>query len=108
MSTLTVPAARPFCDRDAADPDGGCGCGRSFDGVDHHRATTTAKVVETDLDQRAWREIVRLSLTHAGWHTMDDFDAFYISVADDMIELAADLPVGTVLGRRIDQTYTRS
>jgi hypothetical protein len=96
------------CDRDQADPDGGCGCGRSFDGVDHHKASTTAKVVESDLDQRAWREVVRLSLTHAGWHTMDNFDDFYVAVADEIAELVADLPAGTIVGRRLDAVFTRA
>lgn len=36
------------CQRDEDDPDGGCGCGRSFSGLNSHRATTTALVREVD------------------------------------------------------------
>jgi hypothetical protein len=34
------------CDRDMRDPDGGCGCGRSFTGIDTRKGTTTAIVVD--------------------------------------------------------------
>ena len=34
------------CATDRYDPDGGCGCGRAFAGLNSHRATTTAKVKE--------------------------------------------------------------
>jgi|SRR6476661_1935988 len=37
------------CARDRAEPDGGCGCGRGFGGLNSHRATTSA------LDQRVRR-----------------------------------------------------
>ena len=95
------------CGRDEADPDGGCGCGRSFEGVDHLRAATTAEVVEVDFDRQDWIEIVRHSKIKAGWGEMDDFDAFYMAVADEALEIAADLPVGTIVGRRLDEIVIR-
>jgi hypothetical protein len=95
------------CARDEADPDGGCGCGRSFEGIDHLKAATTAEVVEVDFDRAKWVELVRLSKTKAGWNTMENFDAFYTAIADEAIELAAALPVGTVVGRRLDELVIR-
>jgi hypothetical protein len=38
------------CRKDRNDPDGGCGCGRGFAGLNSHRATTTARVAEVPLD----------------------------------------------------------
>jgi hypothetical protein len=52
--------------------------------------------------------MVRLSKTQAGWAEMDDFDDFYTATADEMIELVRDLPVGTVVGRRIDELVIRT
>jgi hypothetical protein len=96
-----------ICDRDTQDPEGGCGCGRSFEGIDHLKAATTAEVVEVDFDRAKWVDMVRLSKTKAGWADMDDFDAFYTAIADEMIGLVADLPVGTVVGRRLDELVIR-
>ncbi len=36
------------CAKDRSDPDGGCGCGRAFAGLNSHRATTTAMIREID------------------------------------------------------------
>jgi len=95
------------CDTDLGDPDGGCGCGRAFEGIDHLKSATTAEVVEADFDRAKWVEMVRLSKTKAGWAEMDDFDAFYTAAADEMINLVRDLPVGTIVGRRIDELVIR-
>ncbi len=95
------------CDTDRGDPDGGCGCGRAFEGIDHLKSATTAEVVEVDFDRAAWVEMVRLSKTKAGWAEMDNFDDFYTATADEMIELVRDLPAGTVVGRRIDDLVIR-
>jgi hypothetical protein len=40
------------CATDAADPDGGCGCGRAFSGMSSMRATTTALVRDLDISLR--------------------------------------------------------
>jgi len=37
------------CARDRGDPDGGCGCGRGFGGLNSHQATTTARIAEVPL-----------------------------------------------------------
>ncbi len=34
------------CATDRQDPDGGCGCGRSFAGMNSHQATTTVRVAD--------------------------------------------------------------
>src|SRR5262245_6200262 len=57
------------CDRDRTEgPDGGCGCGRAFAGLNSHKATTTAIVRDLDgytLDDLT--EAVRSYRQQAGW-----------------------------------------
>ena len=59
------------CAADEQDPDGGCGCGRAFAGLNSHRATTTAKVKEVDLSEEDYVEALRSSLAQQGWPTED-------------------------------------
>src|SRR3979411_381741 len=54
------------CAPDRRDPDGGCGCGRAFAGLNSHRATTTAKVKEIELSEDDYVEALRSSLTQQG------------------------------------------
>jgi hypothetical protein len=70
------------CDRDRKNPDGPCGCGRGFAGAASHKATTTAAVVESEMTRE--------------------------EVADENLGIAADLPVGTVIGRRLDEFLLRA
>ena len=58
------------CAADEQDPDGGCGCGQAFAGLNSHRATTTAKVKEVDLSEDDYVEALRSSLAQ-GWPTED-------------------------------------
>lgn len=95
------------CDTDRGDPDGGCGCGRAFEGIDHLKSATTAEVVEAPFDRAKWVEMVRLSKTKAGWNEMEDFDEFCAAIADEVIDAVRDLPIGTVVGRRIDDLVVR-
>ena len=56
------------CATDHADPDGGCGCGRAFAGLNSHRATTTAMIREIESFTRDdYIEAVRSSLDQQGW-----------------------------------------
>ena len=92
------------CDRDIANPDRGCGCGRAFAGLDSHHVTTSAEVSEIDI-------AVLSAMQAAGW-IGDPADAEQVQWIDDMVELllveAASYPVGTVLGRRIDVLTPRT
>src|SRR5260370_40078820 len=98
-----VTPVRLICARDRADPDGGCGCGRAFAGLNSQRATTTAVVADlggytlTDL-----AEAVRSYRAQAGWGPED------AALAAAMIaDLAEGHPAGTVLEVRLDDIRVR-
>ncbi|MFP5070605.1 hypothetical protein ACLFMI_13160 [Pseudonocardia nantongensis] len=91
------------CSADRADPDGGCGCGRGFGGLNSHRVTTTAQVVELAMSGADHVEAFRSSLEQQGWGA-----ELGEEIAGDMAELVADLPVGTVVERRLDDVVIRA
>jgi hypothetical protein len=90
------------CARDRRDPDGGCGCGRGFAGAASHRATTTALVVESELTPDEVVLAFQTSLPDGGWPFEWGQD-----VADDNLEIAAQLPVGTIIVRKLDEFFLR-
>jgi len=91
------------CDRDLRDPDGPCGCGRGFAGAASHRATTTTIVVESEMTPDDVVLAFATSLGDGGWPT-----AWARDVADENLELAERLPVGTVIERRLDAFCVRA
>ncbi len=91
------------CAADEQDPDGGCGCGRAFAGLNSHKATTTAKVKEVDLSEEDYVEALRSSLAQQGWPTED-----VAELAAWLIELVASWPVGTIVERRLDDIDVRT
>jgi hypothetical protein len=89
------------CAADEQDPDGGCGCGRAFAGLNSHRATTTAKVKEVELSEEDYVEALRSSLpSRAGRPRMGE-------LADWLAQLGR-WPVGSVIERRGDDMLIRS
>ena len=90
------------CDRDRLDPGGPCGCGRGFAGAASHRATTTAMVVETEMTREDVVLAFDTSLGDGGWPR-----SWAEDVADDNLEIAAQLPVGTIITRRLDDFFLR-
>lgn len=97
---VTLPQV--ICDRDAADVDGGCGCGRGWAGLNSHRATTTAMVVDLSMSFDDYTEAIRSSLGQQGW---SDVEA--VGLAAELADLASDYPAGTVLGHRVGELYAR-
>jgi hypothetical protein len=91
------------CSTDSRDPDGDCGCGRSFNGMASHRATTTARVAEVDLDFAHYAEALRTSLKDQGWPTRGA-----IPLAGELADLAESFPIGAVLERRLDELRWRA
>ncbi len=91
------------CAADERDPDGGCGCGRAFAGLNSHKATTTAKVKEVELSDEDYIEALRSSLEQQGWPTEDVEE-----LAGWLIELVDTWPVGTIVERRLDDIYIRT
>jgi hypothetical protein len=93
----------PPCATDRHDPDGHCGCGRSFGGLNSHLATTTAMIREIDgFTSEDYVEALRSSLEQQGW---DAAEAVHEAAA--LHCLAQHWPAGTVLERRLDQIAAR-
>lgn len=90
------------CAKDRSDPDGGCGCGRAFAGLNSHRATTTAMIREIDFTRGDYVEALRSSLDQQGWESAAAQDE-----ADALLLLADALPVGVVVERRLSRIAVR-
>ena len=99
------------CATDRNDPDGGCGCGRGFSGLNSARATTTAVVADVPLSEVEVREAYRSGLTGQGWinsrMSEAEVDEFLDEVVGVVTRIAEHFSVGTVLGRRLDQVVSR-
>lgn len=91
------------CAADERDPDGGCGCGRAFAGLNSHKATTTAKVKEVELSAEDYVEALRSSLEQQGWSTED-----VPELATWLTELVDSWPTGTIVERRLDDIEIRT
>jgi len=90
------------CAADESDPDGGCGCGRAFIGLNSHKATTTAKVKDVELSEEDYVEALRSSLEQQGWPTED-----VAELAAWLTELVDSWPTGAIVERRLDDIYLR-
>ena len=91
------------CAADREDPDGRCGCGRSFAGLNSHQATTTAMIRDVPgFTVADFVEALRSSLDQQGW---DPSDAAREAAA--LCRLAGRFPAGTVLERRLDRIAVR-
>ncbi|BBZ35508.1 DUF7715 family protein [Mycolicibacterium confluentis] len=90
------------CDRDVNDPQGPCGCGRGFAGAASHRATTTAVVVDSAMTRDEVVLAFETSLGDGGWPA-----DWAENVADDNLEIAAQLPVGAIITRDRDRFFLR-
>ncbi|MGW5272753.1 DUF7715 family protein [Streptomyces sp. NPDC004044] len=95
------------CDRDLEDPDGGCGCGRSFAGLNSGKGTTTAVVTDLDFTRDDAAEAIRSSLEQSNFiKYMDAADL--AEMVEDTLQLADDFEVGTVVERRLDDINKRA
>ncbi|HKS49951.1 MAG TPA: hypothetical protein VJT49_33555 [Amycolatopsis sp.] len=92
-----------MCRRGQDDPDGSCGCGRGFGGLNSHKATTTAMVADLPGFTRAdYVLAIRSSLADQGWPP-----SVAEEIADDQLGLARQWPPGTVIERRLDYVQAR-
>ena len=100
------------CATDQADPDGGCGCGRAFSGMGSMRATTTALVRDLDISVDDARLAVEGYYVAAGTGPevigRAEFAEVVAETLDEMAEIADSVPVGAVVGRRLDELIQRS
>jgi hypothetical protein len=91
------------CAADRTDPDGSCGCGRAFAGLNSHRATTTAMVRDIDgFTRDDYIEAIRSSLSQQGWDPGTAEEE-----ADELISMVADWPAGAVAERRLTHVTVR-
>jgi hypothetical protein len=90
------------CDRDKNDPTGPCGCGRGFAGAASHRATTTAMVVDSEMTRDDVILAFETSLSDGGWPI-----EWAEELADGNIEIAAQLPAGSIIDRKLEQFFLR-
>lgn len=91
------------CARDQDDPDGGCGCGRSFAGLNSHRATTTAMVRDVPgFTGDDYVLAIRSSLEQQGCDP-----SFAEHEAALLRCLVRDWPVGVIVERRLDEIVVR-
>jgi hypothetical protein len=91
------------CDADERDPDSddACGCSRAFVGCNSHKATTTAEVVDLELERSDVAIAVGSSLHQGGWTAQEDAAAVE-EIVEEMLEIADSYPLGAVLRRRLD------
>lgn len=100
------------CATDRADPDGGCGCGRSFAGLSSHRATTTVVIRDLELT-RADVELAVAGYYVSGGSGPDVLgqEEFTELVGDQvriMMMIGAAAQPGDLVGRRLDRLVYRS
>jgi hypothetical protein len=93
------------CARDRGDPDGGCGCGRGFGGLNSHRATTTARIADVPLSLEEYALAVESSLQQQGWNPCPDC---VMAESVDLAALVLGWPADSVVERRLDQLVVRS
>ena len=84
--------------------DGPCGCRRSLVGVRTFEATTTVEVADLPMTMDELCDVVRRSLTAAGWlGCVDDAevaDQWVADIAWELVQAGARFATGTVLERR--------
>lgn len=98
------------CARDQRDPNGSCGCGRSFAGLSSHRSTTTALVVDTELTEEDLRLALRASLEEGGWLPPGCFTAEEeASIINDYLAYVRDVadyfPAGSIVRRQMRRFF---
>jgi hypothetical protein len=100
------------CATDRNNPDGGCGCGRAFAGMSSRRATTTALVRDLDLTPDDLRTALEDYYMASGMGPdvvgAADFRDMVSDDLDFMAKVAASVPAGAVIGRRLDNLIWRS
>ncbi|MEY8042612.1 hypothetical protein AB8O55_24670 [Saccharopolyspora cebuensis] len=88
------------CDRDRGNPDGGCGCARAFVGIRERTAVTTAVIAERTMTRDDYLREMRDSAINAGFLHPGEDASDIDDEADELLDIAAGWPVGTVVERR--------
>jgi hypothetical protein len=85
-----------------------CGCARSFVGFDSRQATTTAEIVESDMTPMQYIGRFHAMLLAIGFPNTPQLRADAANDATELLRLAAQWPVGTVVERRGDEIRVRT
>ncbi|WP_410597210.1 hypothetical protein [Amycolatopsis sp. lyj-23] len=84
-----------------------CGCARSFVGFDSRQATTTAEIVESDMTPTEYVRRFHAMLLALGFADSPQLRADAANDAMELLRVAAQWPVGTVVERRGDEICVR-
>ena len=108
---------RPFeCDRDmdidvSVEGAAGCGCRISMSGAASKKATTTFKVVDVDVTRGQMEAKLLAMLSASGWlglsENVGESEELANDLLNELLEVAAEYPAGTVLERRGDDYRAR-
>ncbi len=93
------------CASDRRDPDGGCGCGRAFSGLNSHLATTTARVRDLRMTRDDLIDALGSYYESAGYGAVPRRD-LKAEVAG-MLELVSGFPEDAIVERRLDHLRSR-
>jgi hypothetical protein len=93
------------CARDRRDPDGGCGCGRGFSGLNSHRATTTAMVRDLSMSREDVLDALVGYLDSAGYGRFAPEELG--GDVDEMLSWTQQLSPGDIVERRLDELRVR-
>ena len=93
------------CASDRRDPDGGCGCGRAFSGLNSHRATTTARVRDLRMTRNDLIDALGSYYESAGYGVVPRRE-LKAEVAG-MLELVSGFPEDAIVERRLDHLRQR-
>jgi hypothetical protein len=93
------------CDTDGTDPDGPCGCGRAFPGLNSHRATTTARVSDLPLSREEVIKAVAAYYEAAGHAAIPSAELEF--EVDEVLDIASTWDVGTIVERRVWEIQPR-
>lgn len=109
---VLIPVDR--CDKDRGNPDGPCGCWRSWVGVTSRKGTTTAKVVDDPemTEERMLNILVDyltayFSYLPAPMEVIPKETEVYYEQIQWMLDIIKDTPEGTVVELRGDYIYAR-
>jgi hypothetical protein len=95
------------CPASKRNPDGRCDCGRTFMGMSSQRLTTTARVRDIPwLTRDNYAAALRACFDAHGWCPCCTRRPV-LDVIDSLMALAGILPVGAVVGRRLDHLNVR-
>lgn len=81
--------------------DGRCGCRRSMSGTTTLKATTTMKVVESEMSKDSFKTIICNSLKNGGWlENNSEADNLVEDDVNELLRIASEFPVNSIIEKR--------